>query len=298
MFKNWKEFSLNESLEFVDGEELVLLVEKMQEDRVEWYTKVGSNRRKKEKHFYPEGSGIKRARTKKLRRVEFIQVDKALSKSSGDEWVIVRDLEDKPGPITLHYVDSEYLMKPSELTGNLLRLWNEDSSLRDEDQVMYLAQILALAEKCKGEIWVDRAEFMDAEDWDVDLSWAGLKTYNYKLDLPGYSLPLSFFNKEEAENVIKAIGNTFSKRSYHPSSWFIDNPSEVEDSVYDGFKYKLEPRDDDDDNIRSLISSKILPEMVEKWGCENLISSKMEEAQDTLKKLQNRKNATRVGLLD
>jgi hypothetical protein len=154
---------LNESQKFEPGEELVLLVGKMEEDRrtkeVFYYRKWEKERREKwYDHFSGVGTGLTKARTQKFRRVEFVQADKDLSKRHGGEWVVVRNLENgkynsRPG--ILYFVNSEYLMDPSDLKGDLLRLWKEDESLGEEDRLMHLAQLLALAEKCKGEIYID-----------------------------------------------------------------------------------------------------------------------------------------------
>jgi hypothetical protein len=302
---------LNESQKFEPGEELVLLVGKMEEDRrkveVIHYHKWGKERREKAYgYFSGVGTGLTKTRTQKFRRVEFVQADKDLSKRHGGEWVVVRNLENgnrelsshgdsRPG--TLYFVNSEYLVYPSELKGELLRLWKEDESLGEEDRLMYLAQLLALAEKCKGEIYIDMEAYKNlGYEPDKEQEWAGLKTYVYRMDLPGDDgATIGFYSKESGDAFMEDMKNALSKNEFYQPGWGrVYDWKDVRQTRYTGFGYELYSDRDEEQRI----SSRTVPNMVKEWGCEDLVSSKMGEAQELLVKLRKRHNASKVGLLD
>jgi hypothetical protein len=89
--------------------------------------------------------------------------------------------------------------------------------------------------------------------------------------------------------------NALSKNEFYQPGWGrVYDWKDVRQTRYTGFGYELYSDRDKEQRI----SSHTVPNMVKEWGCEDLVSSKMGEAQELLVKLRKRHNASKVGLLD
>ena len=300
MIKSYNDFSINESATFSPGEELIIQVDMMRSERQSYFIKTGRSRNRKATSFdysaldYGTGKGYQRKRTKNLWRVEFVDIDKGLSNRYEEPYAIVINMEDDSSEI--FYIPAKYLVRPSDLSSDLLKLWNEDPSLVEEDIVVYISHLMALAEKANGKVWISPEVYKNFNE--VDDEWAGLYHYRFVYDILGSTDNyVDFFNKEEGEGILREMGKA-ADAVYTSPAWLMNSKEDIDNSL-SRFRYKyVAPDDNDDDEARTLIDRTIVRDMVKEWGCESLVDKHVKAAQEMATKIRKRNNASRAGLLD